>query len=74
MKIDIYPEVEKPEWVKVGAWCYCWGEGFDKFRIVTVGKNAAILEGWDNKRPQGWESFAKLHREVLEHHGYEIRK
>ena len=59
--IDIYPDCDCPEWVEEGAWCYCWGEGLDKFTILHIGENAAFLldqAGFAH----GWESFEKLHR------------
>lgn len=61
MKIEIYPECPKPDWIVVGAWCYCHGEGSDRFKIVHIGKNAAVLEK-TNGSAQGWESFKKLHQ------------
>lgn len=60
MKIEIYPECPKPNWIVVGAWCYCHGEAKDRFKIVRIGKNAAILEN-TNGNIHGWESFTKLH-------------
>lgn len=46
--------------MKVGAWCYCWGEAFDRFTVSQVGTNAAFL--MIGGRAHGWESFTKLHR------------
>lgn len=62
--IEIYPDTPKPDWMKKGTWCYCWGEANDKFIVEIVGKNAAFLKtesGYDH----GWESFTKLHRERI---------
>ena len=59
--IEIYPEEEKPEWMKLGAWCYCWGESYDVFYVEIIGKNAAFLKT-KGGRGHGWESFRKLHR------------
>ena len=59
--IEIYLKCEKPDWMKVGAWCYCYGEAYDKFKVVMVLKNAAVLNTWGGKA-HGTESFAKLHR------------
>jgi hypothetical protein len=61
MKIEIYPECPKPDWMKVGAWCFCWGEAYDKFIVDKVGKNAAFLLT-EGGLAHGWESFKKLHR------------
>lgn len=54
--IEIYPEFPKPSWMKVGEWCYCWGEGDDVFRVAMVCDKGAVLDG------HGMESYSKLHR------------
>lgn len=60
-KINIYPKIEKPLWLKVGATCECNGEGMDIFTVDEIDdKNcrAALLNsrGYDH----GWESWGKL--------------
>ena len=57
MIIDIYPECEPPEWMEVGAWCYCWGEAQDKFTVAAL-----LLDSGGHCH--GLESFTKLHRQV----------
>ena len=59
--IDLYPECPKPDWLKPGAWCYCLGEGLDKFIIDQVFKNSATLLTEDGFS-HGMESFTKLFR------------
>lgn len=62
---EIYPECEKPHWLKKGAWTYCLGEGLEKYKVGEIGKNAAVLY---NLRGEchGWESFTKLFRTEVE--------
>lgn len=62
MIIDLYPECEKPEWIKIGVWCYCLGEGNDKFVIDTVERYTAILS--DGRYCHGRESFSKLYQDI----------
>lgn len=64
--IDLYPECEKPDWIKVGAICKCWGEANDLFIIDVVLQKSAVLSTIDGKYCHGCESFTKLHREGLE--------
>lgn len=59
--IELYPSAEKQPWLRVGAICYCHGEGNELFRVVTIGDNAAILVAHPSGRLQGWEPLAKLH-------------
>ena len=61
MKIEIYPKCEVPDWIKVGAKCYVWGEAFDLFTIAAIGKFAVLLNK-SNGVCHGWESITKLHK------------
>ena len=61
--IEIYPECEKPDWVKEGVDCHCHGEGgLTILTIKEIGENAAFL--YKDKactNMHGWESFTKLY-------------
>lgn len=57
--IEIYPEVPKPDWVKVGALCMCHGEGLEVYKIAYVGDRLVALET-QGGRSHGAESFTKL--------------
>ena len=59
--IEIYPNCPKPEWLVVGAWCYCRGEAFDRFTVEAVFDRAATLLTASG-HAHGLESFGKLHR------------
>lgn len=63
--IEIYPEADKPKWLKPGAWCYCLGEAKDKFTIDKVFKNSATLLTASGNQ-HGLESFTKLYRTMNE--------
>jgi hypothetical protein len=63
--IEIYPDCPKPEWMEVGAWCYCLGEGNQKYTIEQVfNVSATLLTA--NGRGHGMESFNKLYRSMDE--------
>jgi hypothetical protein len=65
--IEIYPQCPKPDWMKVGATCFCLGEAQDVFIVDTVGNNAAFLVTSGKKRlGHGWESFTKLYKNIQE--------
>ena len=64
-KIEIYPKVSKPKWLKPGVWCYCLGEAYEKFIVDQVfSVNATLINeaGYDH----GLESFSKLYQDLNE--------
>jgi hypothetical protein len=63
--IQIYPDCSKPDWMAPGAWCYCLGEGKEKFTVERVFKNAATLLK-QSGHAHGMESFQKLYRTMSE--------
>lgn len=65
MKIEIYPKCQKPEWLKRGEWCYCLGEGNDKFLIDQIFDVSATLITNDGFA-HGMESFTKLYKTIEE--------
>ena len=73
--IDIYPECQKPHWMKLGACCYCLGEGNEKFTVDRVFKNAATLLTASGCA-HGMESFTKLYKSMdeLEERRPELKK
>lgn len=63
--INIYPDCPKPDWMKPGAWCYCLGEGDEKFTVEQVFRVSATLLKM-NGAAHGTESFNKLYRSMDE--------
>ena len=59
--IETYPHCPKPDWMKVGAWCYCLGEAFDVFTVDMVLDKAAVLSTASGYA-HGIESFTKLYQ------------
>lgn len=59
--IEIYPDVPKPRWVKVGVKCFCLGEARDVFVIVGIHGRSVELETLSGGI-HGLESFTKIHR------------
>jgi hypothetical protein len=57
--LEVYPDCEKPEWLRVGVKCKCWGEGEDILTVSSIGKNACRMKKGD--KDHGWESIKKLH-------------
>lgn len=64
--IEIYPDCPKPDWMEVGAWCYCLGEGNDKYIVDQVFDVSATLLTGDGLYLHGRESFNKLYRSMDE--------
>jgi len=66
--IEIYPDCQKPDWMEPGAWCYCLGEGNDKFTVDQVfDVSATLVTGVSgNGHAHGMESFTKLYRSMDE--------
>lgn len=64
MKLEIYPKCPKPDWLKVGVTCCCYGEGSERFKVDSIDEyNYRVwLVTVDGKYDQGWESFGKLFR------------
>jgi hypothetical protein len=71
--INIYPDCPKPEWMAVGAWCYCLGEGRDRFTVGVICDKAAALINAQGEE-HGLESFTKLYQDVSEIKCYTERK
>ena len=63
--IEIYPDCPTPDWMKVGATCFCLGEAQDVFTVAMVLDKAAVLTdaaGYNH----GTESFTKLYQTLDE--------
>jgi hypothetical protein len=63
--INIYPDCTKPDWMEVGATCYCLGEGNDILTVSMVLDKAAVMldaQGYAH----GTESFTKLYKTLDE--------
>lgn len=63
--IEIYPNCLKPYWMKIGATCFCLGEGLELFTVSMVLDKAAVLvdaAGYGH----GTESFTKLYKTLNE--------
>jgi hypothetical protein len=63
--INIYPDCPKPDWVEIGAKCFCLGEAFDEFTITAIYDKAVSLIRLDGYC-QGTESFTKIYQNMDE--------
>jgi hypothetical protein len=66
-KIELYPELRKPSWLKEGVEVKCAGEGQDVFTVFEIDESSCsvwldTLDGYSHGR----ESWSKLSENKLE--------